>query len=339
MNCPYCNSQHTIKKGFLKSGKQKYLCKTCHRGFSFPLKIKNNLKVNIQEDKYCPICGQVLKKKSANHLKKDIFVCHHCNKLFDINFNRIIPDMPCPYCQSEDIKKGGKLKFGQIRYQCNTCKKTFSISTKIKESPTVNCPRCKSNQIWRCGYAEDGQRQRFMCKECKYKFTENTNEFFPREYIKINCPNCANDKAKKAGFSNYNEQYYKCTNCGHKFLLHGKYRQLNNQQKIFIIKETIKGKTINSIAQKLKCNEKTVRNVLSKYYKQEKLTVEQEQLIIKYGVQLAVPVEYLAPYVPCTPKKCKEILSKYNINNVRPIKRTEKEKVLDILELNKFIEV
>ena len=49
---------------------------------------------------------------------------------------------------------------------------------------------------------------------------------------------------------------------------------------------------------------------MAPYYKKEKITQEQEDLILKYGFHLNVPVDYLAEYIKCSEHKCEEVLKK-----------------------------
>ena len=70
---------------------------------------------------------------------------------------------------------------------------------------------------------------------------------------------------------------------------------------------------------------------------EERITQEQHSLIVKFGVNCAVPVPYLAPYVKCSENMCNKILSKYTIKTRKQKPLTEQEKAFDRLELDKFM--
>ena len=69
----------------------------------------------------------------------------------------------------------------------------------------------------------------------------------------------------------------------------------------------------------------------------ENITTEQKANIVKFGIGAAVPVEYVAPYIPCSIKKCQEILSKYTVKPRKKYERTEQEKHQDWYDLDKYI--
>ena len=76
---------------------------------------------------------------------------------------------------------------------------------------------------------------------------------------------------------------------------------------------------------------------MASYYKQEKLSTEQKQLIYRFGIECAVPVDYLAPYINCTKKICKEYLSNFKVKQRKRYVPTEQEKAFDKMELDKFV--
>ena len=334
VKCPYCYGQNIKKAGKLASGKQRYVCKDCKKGFS----IGNVIKKPKVEDK-CPYCGGELRTKGWNASGTRRYICKSCGKGCSENTIKIIPLKPenkeCPYCHSTNTKKGGKLRDGSLRYTCNNCDKGFSEKTIVRDTTGIYCTHCGSSDIVFCGKDTKTGKQRYKCKECNVKFVADptTIRYTIHEQT---CPHCEHTQARKAGKSN-GKQYYQCLNCGHKYLLDGKYKHLTEKQKQFIIQQTIKGKTVSTISTTLNCNEKTVRSVISNYSKNEKLTTQQIDTIIKYGVQLAVPIEYLYPYIPCTPQTCKRILKDFVIK--QPIKKeiTEREKAIDWLDLDRII--
>ena len=376
--CPRCNGQHIIKQGFLPSGKRRYLCKDCKKGFSshqemlksvvscFYCKSDNTVKAgktthNAQVykcndcgrrfnegrvqyefiDTPCPYCGGELHNKGwSNNGTVRRFKCQSCKRTFSGDLNNLkikTIEKPCPYCGSQDVRKGGRLSSGAKRYKCNDCGKGYNENTVLTETPhkPEYCPKCNATHINLSGHDTKTGKQRYKCVTCGYKFVENPQYPTPVVWQK-QCPNCDHVGARKAGKSN-GKQYYQCFNCGHKYLEGGLYKHINERKRKEIIHQYIKGHTATQIAQQLETTERTVRNVMASYYKKEQLSVEQKQLIYKFGIECNVPVDYLAPYINCTKNMCKKYLSQFKLKPKKVYIPTEQEKYFDRMELEKFI--
>lgn len=332
IKCPHCGTEHVHKCGKLPSGKQRYLCNECKKGFS-----TGNAVVKQALDEHCPYCGGELRYRGYNDSGSRRYRCKECGRscsgttlLKPRQVNK--EGVKCPYCGSLHIKKGGVLKSGAKRYVCNDCSKGFSENTVVREQVKIVCPDC-GGACTRSGHNEEGE-QRYKCKSCGKKFLENPQKRY--ETHEKTCPRCEHKFAKKAGKTN-GKQYYLCLNCNHKFLEDQQYRQLLDWEKRYIIKCGIKGYSNKQIAEKIKCSDRTVSNALKNYAQKERLTAEQKELLIKFGVKLAIPIEYLHPYIPCTARTCKKFLSKYNIVKPKQRKLTDLEIAQDKFELDRFI--
>ena len=273
----------------------------------------------------------------------------------------------------KNLRKQGKLASGNKRYYCKDCKKGFSTSTIIREKITATCPRCNGNHIVRCGHM-NGQ-QRYQCKDCNHKFTLEPIRKVDNK-INIICPKCKNEYAVKCGFSEDGRQYYRCTECKHKFTQNNIYRHLTQKDKQRIIELHNQGLTNKAIAEELNVDVKTIFNTLKmsteqiksfivkkvlsgqnpeifydkfrltkeeidstleEFYKQETLTIPQKQMIYKFGVLLNTDAEYVAPYIPCSVKLCKEYINKYPKKKSVRYERTQKDIALDKLDLDRFL--
>ena len=81
---------------------------------------------------------------------------------------------------------------------------------------------------------------------------------------------------------------------------------------------------------------------LTEIDKTETLSKEQKEFIYKWGVVLNIPVEYLAPYVPCSYYACQKELDKYKkevdkIRNIAKPQVSNRDREFDKIFLNKFI--
>ena len=335
ITCVYCNSERIIKSGKNKKGIQTYQCNDCKRKFS---------ETSILPDKIterCPYCGGELKYKGwSNNKSTRRYICSNCKKGFSGDLSNLKVrqiDMPCPYCGSSNIRKGGKLQSGAKRYLCNTCGKNFNENTVIveKEHRPEKCPICQDTHIIKCGHDTKTNKQRYKCKNCGHKFIED----YVLPFIKHEktCPRCGYVGAKKAGKSGSKKQYYICLKCNHKYLENPTYRQTTQKERFLIIKLYLQGKNYSEISKILNRNERTIRSIVDKYYKRETLTKDQLDTIYKYGVLLNIPPEFVAPYIPCTMRRCKRILAQYEKRKIIRPQLTQKEKEQDWATLDQFI--
>lgn len=298
--CPHCGSTHFHKAGFLASGKQRYLCNDCKKGFSSFLnkneildciycKSKNVIRHGIiagqqeylckdcnkrytentiikeQVKDPCPYCGGKLTVKgwSNNHTVRR-YVCKSCGKSLsgDISkYNKMEKLKPCPYCNSTNVKKSGKLASGSQRYYCNDCNKQYSENTVIKEAAY------RPDKCPKCGESQirlcgksREGKQRYLCVSCNYKFVENPQIKEAQTYTKT-CPKCQNTQVVKNG-KTHGKQYWKCTKCGHKFLEQQKYRHKTEDQKESFVALYQAGVTQKQIAEQLNTSVKTVYRIL-----------------------------------------------------------------------------
>ncbi len=337
IRCPHCEETNIKKSGVLPSGKQRYICKTCNKGFSTGTVPRKSVDNHV-----CPHCSGPLKYRGWNVSGHRRYKCKDCGK----SCSGITVNLPpkifneegisCPFCQSQQIKKAGLLRSGIKRYFCKNCNKGFSPKTVIRDLINVHCTHCHSGDVGTSGLDKDGS-QRYLCHSCKRRFKLDCT---PRTFIQHEkqCPRCGNIGAKKAGYTGASKKaYYICLSCNHKYLEHGNFKHLTFEQKQLIIKAVIEGHSCKQVALKVGCCVKTINNVLKEYYKIEQLTKQQKDLLLHFGVNLAVPVKYLHSYIPCTPKTCEKFLSKYNI--VKPQRKalTERDKAIDKMDLERFI--
>jgi len=86
IKCPYCGSSDFCKNGHSHNGSQQYLCKSCHKTFSFHSFNKPKLFSFIYPR--CPVCGKSMQiyKIRRGFIR---FRCRTCKT--KININRFIP--------------------------------------------------------------------------------------------------------------------------------------------------------------------------------------------------------------------------------------------------------
>lgn len=287
MKCPFCQGNNVRLNGKLPSGNQRYFCKDCNKGFS-----KNTILIKPVITHKCPYCQGELRKAGYNRSGTERYVCKKCGKkcsrknekeLHEPIF-KYIEDKECPHCHSNRIKKAGKNK-GKQRFKCLDCDKIFSDATVIREELNIICPKCEKDRITRCGHNSNGT-QRYRCKDCGHKFSTEKS-YKPFKPYEKKCPVCGYMYAKKAGRSgkgsySQRKQYFKCCECGHKFLENGIFYHLTEKDKNLIYKF---GVLLNVpaiyIAKHIGCSEKSVRNVLKDYERLPKVKYQRTEMDIK----------------------------------------------------------
>ena len=274
MNCPNCGSKHLQKKG-KRLGRQRYKCLECTASFTKGIPYK-------PAPKYKPVVN-----------------------------------VECPYCGSSQVRRDGQLEQGGQRYKCNLCQKSFSSKTNTELFNKMDCPYCGSKLNY-AGYTKLKNRK-YHCPTCNRTCSGDENgipikrEIFSSINTKIRCPNCGSLNLKKAGYIN-GIQKYVCKDCKRVFMENTpvlkKYKECRTQ----IIEAVLDGQNYKKVAAKYNYHPDHVRRLLRPYYKLEVIFKKQKELILKYGVHLRVPVDYLAEYVHCSEYNCRKIIENYKKN-------------------------
>lgn len=335
--CPYCGGELKYKGWSNNGHNRRYICKECGKGFSGDL---SNLQVRVIE-KPCPYCGsEDVKKGGRLRSGAKRYFCNSCGKGY--SENTIVTDPPhkpdkCPECGGTHINCSGHDKNGKQRYKCMSC------GRKFVENPTQNkfkvwqhtCPKCGHTEARKAGKSQN--KQYYQCLNCghkdleggKYKHISAKDVVKLRKYYRQGLP-------IKHIAKNLNRSEKITRTIIKKFMtpmdkMFNIIGQQNNIRNLALSGySTFKlcgmyGKTMDEL-----------NSILEKEYKFESITEEQKNLIIKFGVGASVPVDYIAPYIPCSTHMCDSILSQYKITK-RKYKRTEVEKNQDYYELDKFL--
>ena len=219
LKCPKCGGQHIIKQGFLPSGKRRYVCKDCKKGFSSTYEMK---KVVVP----CYYCNSenTVKAGITAH-KSQIYLCKDCGRRFNkgrVQYEQF--DVPCPNC-GEKLRFKGWSNDGSVRrFKCAACKKTFSgdkDNLKMRE-PAKPCPYCGSEDTKRGGTLKSGAK-RYKCNDCGKGYNENTVYVEPPKRPE-KCPKCNATHINLSGHdTKTGKQRYKCVTCGYKFVENPQY--------------------------------------------------------------------------------------------------------------------
>lgn len=135
MNCPYCRSSNIKKAGFLKSGKQRWMCNDCKHNFNKNTIVKEEIKET------CPHCHGKLIKCGFTRKGKQQYKCKSCGKkiLFDPEVRpKHYHGVDCPHCNSKEVKKSGFTKDKRQLYVCMSCKYKFTLENKFNHVSKEN---------------------------------------------------------------------------------------------------------------------------------------------------------------------------------------------------------
>lgn len=187
------------------------------------------------------------------------------------------------------------------------------------------CPRCGSSQLQKKGTRAG--KQRYRCNSCKAYFTDGIKyKSNPKYLLKdpdLRCPCCESSHIVRDGKLEDGTQRYKCVDCSKCFSdktfvkdLHTHKNKISTEKKKKVLEMIFKGASVPDVASKVEYTERTVRAIVQPYYEKEILSKEQKEMILKYGYYLKVPIDYLAEYVPCSRKACRELLEKFKSTNL-----------------------
>ena len=259
--CPHCNSEDIIRSGHSTMGKITWKCKTCNKRFTLGVRLIKT--ATAETGITCPYCGGKLKYKGWNRSGSRRYICIDCGK--GCSGERPVAkvklsDIPCPYCGSFHVTKGGSLKDGTKRYNCKDCGKGFSEKTIVRPEIHLNCPSCNSDNIRLSGHDTKTGKQRYICRNCGRKFVENPTQVTFKVHEKT-CPYCGHVGAKKGGKSS-DKQYYICLSCNHKYLEGGLWQHTTKEKKSSIIQDYTHGMNKEQLSEKYGVSYRTINNVL-----------------------------------------------------------------------------
>lgn len=264
---------------------------------------------------HCPNCRSTKIQKKGKRAGKQRYKCTECGASFTKGISykpkeiqEPLKAMSCPRCGDSHIIRDGKLPDGIQRFQCQSCLLNFTYKTLPKHDIPWVCPYCGSKLNY-SGYSKKGNHE-YTCTKCHKSCTaDNTGkpikrDFFSKVNNSIYCPSCNSLSVKKAGYTPRGVQRFLCKECGRTF-----HKDLSNIESM--VNMVMLGKNLEKVSREYSFPNSELQKIMSLHYQKEKISLEQENIIIKYGYHLKVPIDYMAEYVKCSEHKCREVLQKY----------------------------
>lgn len=272
MNCPQCKGEDLQKRG-KRSGKQRFSCKKCGCSFTEGIPYKKAPSYDPLS-KVCLRCG-------SSHVVRDgklldgtrRYLCRDCNLRFGENSNESLStSWICPDCK-HTLQYSRTNELGQQEYKCPNCNKYYLREELTKKSIIrepfsktnihVNCPFCNSKNIRKTGMAK-GDRQKYLCKDCKKYFMTEYKVKPKKEGLKEEIISCImhggniRKVGEKYGFS---ERYIR------EFLkpYYSKETITKEQRNLIIKFGYYCSVPVDYMAEYIKCSEKMCRKVLKEY--------------------------------------------------------------------------
>lgn len=279
MNCPECNSENLVKRGF-RGGHQRYVCKDCDRHFTEGVKLKPRMPKTPLEGEVCPHCGSTeIKRDGKLETGGQRFKCVTCGRGFSEKTVLYKPvEYKCPHCGGR-LKRAGHSKEGKPKYRCADCGKYSSgnpptITFAFKEvNKDIKCLYCGSTNLKRGGKSRKGYL-RYICLDCQKTFNEQTAERLQKLESEMRrdetCPRCGGHNIKQSTPSRTGKEQLRCLDC-HKTYLKGstriakdiKRKPLAEQDKRKVLMYRFNfGLPIMAIAESFKCSDYAVKKLI-----------------------------------------------------------------------------
>lgn len=314
--CPHCGSKNLKYKGWNASGSRRYECKDCGKcssGEPVEIKVKKN-------EKECPYCHST--NLTTNGYLKDgknrRYHCKDCGRYFSPK--TIIKEksgINCVKCGSDETYLYGKTERGKDIFKCKKCGKRFvEHPDNAYKKHDIICPKCGkvgARKDGNSGLVKGGYKQYYKCLSCGHRYTLDPINLTALDKEKI-------IELYKQGVPilHLAEQF----NVSRREIsrkvqgIPNPVKEKKKELKQEMIKEILDGKPIKSTALKYGYAPKSLSRFMTPYYEAEEITVEQKQMIIKYGINCSVPVNYLAEYVHCSEYMCKKVIEEYMKNKI-----------------------
>lgn len=318
VKCPYCGTYENRKDGFI-SGAQRYQCKHCGKKFTertiFPIPKAEK----VEKPK--------IKKKTVNKITEEII--SKMEELLEKNYTKtqVAAELKLFLRTVQKYTKGMDVKIKEKRDLAEQLK-----LEKLKEQ----------KELQRLQKAKLEEKKNFV-STLRYKYQVKLKEFeveIPTQFI-----SCFNDLSERF----MNEEIDKYTLLKEFNILFDKVQEQMNilaEEKMLqdketrlknIVKDIFKGVPENIVMDKYKATKEELKKLIYPFYEKEQINSVQQQTIVKFGVKCGVPVEYIAPYIPCSIKLCSKILSQYKIPTFVKKEIDIKERNFDRVWLDSFV--
>ena len=329
LTCPSCGGKHIHRSGHdTATGKQRYKCADCNRKF-----VENPTQCLFQKhEKECPSCHHIGAKKAGKSNGKQYYICLNCNTKFleggtrrhirKTEKERILQMMKQGITRL-DIAKELNISVKTIYNFLSKCEEYRHIAERHKQLQNERAVR--NERLEHLYKIKEKKVQRFMpYNRIPYGFFYGFMKL-AKQYLAGELKKTEFDKMMTA----LTVKEFEKVSLTREELI---YKQ-NKKKACMAI---MRGMSTNYIS-RYNVTMADIKASLQTLYKNEKLTPEQEDTIVKFGVGCRVPVEYLAPYVPCSQRLCRNILKNYTIPAPKKHEVSEHEKAFDKIWLDKFL--
>ena len=268
----------------------------------------------------CPNCGNSTVVKKGTRAGKQRYKCTSCKATLTEGVPyRALPtykklNIKCIKCGSSHVIRDGVFPDGTQRYECRDCGLNFTnkTNTLLFKEISWKCPYC-GGRLKQYAYNKKG-RNKYECKRCGKTCTgdEKGEPIKRTPFVRhdSHCPSCGSHNLKRSGISK-NRQRYTCKDCGRAFVENPEVIVHDKNIEEEVINLILLGHNPSKIVKIYHYSEDRLRRVMAPWYATERITKEQAADIIKYGIHLNVPVDYMAEYIKCSEKKCKEVIKNY----------------------------
>lgn len=362
LSCPYCDSKNLSKFGTSEKGVQRYQCKDCHKTFLDHYEQPQRCGTKPPKEQLLEIIrNEYLSGKTKKEIASRFGLCEKTIGTYTKGLERVKKEdkVPLLFKSKEEKNKIKKTLINKVEHEKKKEEKERKrlgkeLLKQQKEEQLFQEKQVKEKQA----LLEKEKREKLELQKIirqqkqKEELNKRREELEKRKEYINSLPFkrrdlISGDNKKKLEYLFYNyinnklskEEFDNSFN-NLKFEIE---EQINMSLEIEkshveynIKKDILSGYKLDKVAEKYHKDISYIEDKAKEYYKTETISEHQKRLIIQYGVIMNTPVEYVAPYIPCSEHMFYKIINQYKDKKFK-VPSVKLDKIVDDNILNDFI--
>ena len=313
LSCPYCDSKNLSKFGTNEKGIQRYQCKDCNKTFLDHYEQPNRCGTKPPKEQLLEIIrNEYLSGKTKKEIASRFGLCE---KTIGTYTKGLVKPVKKPKktplifkskSEKEVIKKNLEKKNQEDHYK--------QEQLKLQQLQEEKREQLELKRIEAFQRQRETQKQTLIEQNRRKEYI-NSISFERKDLIS------EENKIKlKTLFSSYLKNQIDQVEFDNNLtrIKHEIKEQVNLSLEIEkshieynIKKDILSGYKLDKVAEKYHKDINYIKDKANEYYKTEFISEHQKRLIIQYGMIMKTPVEYVAPYIPCSENMFYKVLKEY----------------------------